>query len=177
MWKLKINKKAFTLVEIILVVFIISLVYYFTISSFKFSSSTKSSTVDLVNIKTYLSKFGNDVTLVCINNGKKCLVMDNNNNILEEVSNLFKTKPTVYEYNKDLNIIYYKDMELKHLDRYEVCFKYNINKYNKSKDMIVEVDNKFYIFNSIHNQPILVQNTSDIYDYFYKLEQEVKDAF
>ena len=93
------------------------------------------------------------------------------------MSNLFKNKPIVYEYTKNLNIIYFKDIELNHLDRYEVCFKYNINKYNKSKDMIVEINNKFYIFNSIHNQPILVQNTSDIYDYFYNLDQEVKDAF
>jgi len=177
MWKLKINKKSFTLVEIILVVLIISLVYYFTISSFKFSSSIKSSSIDIYNIKTYLSKFNKEVTLTCIDDGKKCLVMDSDENIIEEISNLFKNKPIVYEYNKNLNIIYFEDIELKHLDRYEVCFKYTINKYKKSEDMIVEVNNKFYIFNSIHNQPILVENTSDIYDYFYKLEQEVKDAF
>jgi len=177
MWKLKINKKSFTLVEIILVILIISLVYYFTISSFKFSSSIKSSSIEVINIKTYLSKFNKAVSMVCIDDGKKCLVMDNDENIIEEVSNVFKNKPIVYEYNKDLNIIYYEDIELKHLDRYEVCFKYNINKYKKSQDMIVEVNNKFYIFNSIYNKPILVDNTSDIYDYFYKLEQEVKDAF
>jgi len=161
--------------EIMLVVAIISLAYYFTIDNFKFKAITKESFVNIHNLKSYLLKYNKDVKIICINDGKKCFIKDSNTTI-GEINNLFKTKPIVYEYNKDLKEIIFKDLELEQLDRYEVCFEYSINKYKKSDDMIVEIDNKVYIFNSIYKTPIKLDSLSEVYDYFEDSKQELKDA-
>ena len=158
---------------------IISLVYFFTLDNFKFSNNIKSSKVPLESLPLYLTKyndkFSNNLKLICIKDGEKCLLyLDNNKE--EEIKGLFNNKPIVYKYNKKLDEVYYEDIELKHLDRYEVCFKYEINKYRKSKDMIVEVNDKIYVFNSIYKKAIILEDTSEIYDYFDNLNNEVKDA-
>jgi len=177
MFKSKIIKKAFTLIEIILVVAIISIIYSLALDNFKFPTNIKKISIDIKNIPVYMKKFGANSKLVCIEDGKRCLVYDSENKITKEIKNLFLSKPIVYKYDKNLEEIYFADIELKHLDRFEVCFEYNIDKYNKSGDMIVEYDNKFYIFNSINNEVITLESSADIYDYFEDLNIEVKDAF
>jgi len=166
--------------EILLVVFIISLVYSLTLSNFKFSNTLKSTKVSLENLPLYLSKYNDkfldNLQLICLNDGKKCILKLDGQTV-EEVSDLFNEKPTVFQYNKDLQIINYDDIEIRHLDRYEVCFKYEINKYKKSKDMIVESNNKIYIFNSMYKKAIVLESTVDVYDYFDELNNEVRDAF
>jgi hypothetical protein len=176
MFRPKLNKKSFTLIEIILVVAIISLAYYFTIDNFKFKTINKSSFINISNLKSYMLKFNQELSIVCVDDGKRCFIKDSNNNIIQKVDNLFKSKPIVYEYNKDLKEINFEDLELEQLDRYEVCFKYKINKYKKSDDIIVEVNNKVYIFNSIYKTPIKLDSISYVYDYFEDLKQELKDA-
>ena len=161
-------------------VFIISLVYSLTLSNFKFSNTLKSTKVSLENLPLYLSKYNDkfldNLQLICLNDGKKCILKLDGQTV-EEVSDLFNEKPTVFQYNKDLQIINYDDIEIRHLDRYEVCFKYEINKYKKSKDMIVESNNKIYIFNSMYKKAIVLESTVDVYDYFDELNNEVRDAF
>jgi len=134
--------------------------------------------VSLENLPEYLTKydFSSSLELICINDAKKCILIIDGK-IKENIEGLFNEKPTVYEYNKNLNTIFYDDIELKQLDRYEVSFKYIINKYKKSTDMIVETGNKIYIFNSIYKKPIILDSSIDVYDYFDNLNKEFKDAF
>ena len=174
----KLNKKkAFTLIEIIIVITIISLVYFFTLGNFKFDVKTTTS-VNLEYLPKYLNKFkfSNTLELKCIEEGKRCLLYLDGS-IKEELKDLFKEKPSVYTYDKNLDIIYFDDIELKELDRYEVCFIYSINKYKKSKDLIVEVGQKVYIFNSFNPKAIILEYLSDVRTYFDNKEQEVSDAF
>jgi len=160
------------------VVFIISLVYSLTLNNFKFSSSIKSSSITLEDLPLYLDKytFSDKLELICLDDAKKC-ILKIDGNIRENIDGLFSEKPIVYEYNKDLNIIYYDDIELKQLDRYEVSFKYTINKYKKASDIIVEVNNKIYIFNSMYKKALILESSVDVYDYFDNVNKELKDAF
>ncbi len=173
----KTNKKSFTLIEIIIVTIIISLVYYFSISSFSFSKIISNKT-NIQNIQTFMSKysFDNSLSLKCINDGKKCLVF-RDGNVTDEILNLFLEKPIVYEYNKSLKIVEFSDIELEHLQRYEVCFEYNINKYRKKKDIIVQVKDKVYILNSFTNKVIILEYLNDVIDYFDNLEYKVRNDF
>jgi len=152
-------------------------VYYLTLGDFNISSKIKTNEITLYNIATYVKKYNFENTLVvkCIEDGKRCLVYADDV-IVEELKNLFEEKPTVYTYDKKLDTISYDDIELKQLDRYEVCFEFSINKYKKYKDMIVEVNNKVYIFNSFYDKPIQVEYISDVSDYFDDMEQKLKDA-
>ena len=177
MWSKIINKKSFTLIELIIVVSIISLVYYLTLDNFKLNINI-SNKISLNNLPIYLKKqeFDNTLSLKCIKDGKKCLLYIDGS-IKEQINNLFAQKPNVYTYNKDLDLIYFNDIELNELDSYEVCFEYNINKYKKSKDIIVEVGQKVYIYNSLDSNVTTLDYISDVRDYFDKKEQEVRDAF
>jgi len=172
-----INKKSFTLIELIIVVSIISLVYYLTLGNFKLNVDT-SNKISLNNLPMYLKKqeFDKTLSLKCIDDGKKCLLYIDGS-IKEKINNLFSQKPNVYTYSKDLDLIYFNDIELNELDTYEVCFEYNINKYKKSKDIIVEVGQKVYIYNSLDSNVTTLDYISDVRDYFDKKEQEVRDAF
>lgn len=156
---------------------IISLVYYLTLGNFKLNVDT-SNKISLNNLPMYLKKqeFDKTLSLKCINDGKKCLLYIDGS-IKEKINNLFSQKPNVYTYSKDLDLIYFNDIELNELDTYEVCFEYNINKYKKSKDIIVEVGQKVYIYNSLDSNVTTLDYISDVRDYFDKKEQEVRDAF
>ena len=145
---------------------LISIVYYFAISTFKVNKTVNN--VSLYNLNETLLKysFNDSISLKCIEDGKLCHIVIDGDVIEDTIENLFEEKPTVYTYNKNLNVIEYEDLEIKQFENYEVCFEYNINKYQKSNDMIVEVGEKVYIFNSIHNKPTTIEYLSDIGIYF-----------
>ena len=156
---------------------LISVVYYFAITTFKVNKNINN--VSLYNIKETLLKysFNESISLKCIEDGKICRIVVDGDVIEDTIENLFEEKPTVYSYDKNLDVIEYEDLEIKQFENYEVCFTYTINKYQKSNDMIVEVKDKVYIFNSIHNKPTNIEYLSDIGIYFDDKLQEVKDAF
>jgi len=177
MWTKKINKKSFTLVEIVIVTIIISLVYYFSISNLSFKTVVKQK-LDLINLPKVMKSYSYENTLIlrCINEGDKCLVYSDGK-IIDEFDGLFKSKPIVYSYDKELDTIYFDDIELKHLDRYEVCFEYKLDKYNKAKDLIMEYNEKIYIYNSFYNKAIVLDYISDVSEYFEDNKRKVRDAF
>jgi len=177
MWKLTpSSNKAFTLVELLIVIVIVSITYYFAISTIKFSTKK---TVDIDNIKSMLLKynFNDTISLKCIEDGKKCYIVVDGKISSDTIDNLFKTKPIVYYYDTNFKQKEFDDLELNDLDSYEVCFEYNINRYRKSEDMIVEANDKVYIFNSIYDKPIVVNYLDDVSEYFSSIKDEVKDAF
>jgi len=177
MWRRKISKKSFTLIEIIIVTIIISLIYYLSISniSFKTTVKNKMNLIDLPKVmKSY--QYENTIILKCINEGLKCFVYADGV-IIDEFDNLFKSKPIVYNYNKELNSIYFEDIELKHLERHEVVFEYKIDKYHKANDLIVEYNDKVYIYNSFYDKAIVLEYLSDVNIYFEENERKVRDAF
>ena len=160
-----------------IVLILISIVYYFAITTLKVNKSINN--VNLYNLKETLLKysFKESISLKCIKDGKICHIVVDGDIIEDTIENLFDEKPTVYSYDKNLDILEYDDLEIKEFETYEVCFEYNINKYQKTKDIIVEVNNKIYIFNSIHNKPENIEYLNDVGIYFDEKLQKVKDAF
>jgi len=156
---------------------LISIVYYFAMSTFKINKNVNN--VTLFNIKDTLLKynFNESISLKCVEDGKLCYIVVDNDVMEDTVEDLFKEKPTVYTFSKNPETIEYEDLEVKEFETYPVCFEYTINKYQKSKDLIVEVGQKVYIFNSIYNKPTTIEYLSDIGIYFDDKLQEVKDAF
>jgi len=173
------SRFAFTLIELIIVIIILGIVSYLTLSKMDNFKQHSKKNISLININNILSKyhFKDNISLKCIDDGSLCYIYVDNKLIKTTIKDLFKTKPTVYKYDKDLDTIEYPDLKLKDLDRYEVCFEYTIDKYQKSKDFIVQTDDKIYIFNSIKKQPIVIPYLSDVSDYFDDKKEELKDAF
>jgi len=178
--KLYNYKKAFTLVEIIIVVIIVGIVYSLVLVNMNKTPINNTHQDKIINLKQILMryKFNDNITLKCINEGKLCYILiDDIINKNNKIENLFLTKPTVYTYNKNLEVIEFKDLEFENMESYEVCFKYTIDKFGKTKDMIVEVENKIYLFNSIHNKPKIFEYLSDATNFLEEKKQEFKDAF
>lgn len=173
------SKKAFTLVEIIIVVFIISLVYYFSISNLNIKSLQNRDNVSIINLKSYLlnQSFNDEITIKCIKDGALCYIIVDGEITDNKIKDLFVTRPNIYTYDKNLDSVEFQDLELEKLESFDVCFEYTIDKDLKSKDMVVEIEDKVYIFNSIHKKPIILDYLSDVSIYFEDKQQELKDAF
>ena len=172
-------KRSFTLLELIIVIVLISVVYYFTIQSLNVKQK-KLEGLTLNNLQEYLSKidFENNIRLDCVDSDDmKCLLfVDDNLQKMEDIS-LFKECPLVYEYSKELKTIEFKDIELENMETYPVCFSFEMTKNNKSSQFIVQTNKKVYLFNNIDSKPIILKDISDVYDYFENKIDEVKDAF
>ncbi len=173
--------KSFSLIELLIVIIIVSSIY----GIFLFNIQTKSKTIkekpSLLNLKTFLYKnfvFTNTLKFTCINEGNTCYVLSDET-LLKDVSfkDFFKNKPEVYKYDKSLDLLEFKRIKLNKEHMYSVYFEFNINKDRKSDDMIIYNDNKVYIYNSLYDKPIILENLNDISDFFDEKIQELKNAF
>jgi prepilin-type N-terminal cleavage/methylation domain-containing protein len=174
-----LKKAAFTLIEILIVIFIIASVYYIAATNLNFNADEKKENLSLVNIKKILQgyDFEDSLVLKCIEDGKRCFIVADGVITKALETQLFKERPEVYTYDTKLDMLEYQDLELEKLESFEVVFEYSIDRYNKTKDMIVKSGEKVYIFNSIHDKPIIKEYLSDVSDYFDDKISEVKDAF
>lgn len=172
-------KKSFTLLELIIVIVLISIVYYFTIQNLNFKPK-KLDALTINNLQEYLSKieFDDTIRLDCIDSDDmQCLLFVDENLQKTEKISLFKECPVVYEYSKQLKTLEFRDIELKNMESYRVCFSFEMTKNKKSSQFIVQTNQKIYVFNNINNKPIILKDVSGVYDYFEDKINEVKDAF
>ena len=175
------KNKAFTLFEIIIVIILVSIIYTFAINSFSKNKPKHPDGITLSNLKEKLLEFefDEDITIQCLADDFSCFVFldDDLEPQEEKIKDLFKNKPTIYSYSKELERLEFLDLELEQLQRYEIIFKYNCKKNKKCSELIVETDNLVYIFNDIKNKPKTIKYISDIDSFFDNKIQEVKDAF
>lgn len=170
------NKKGFTLFELIIVVFLLSIISGFILIKFDlFSSSTKQLTFKNLKSKLLENEFQNSISLKCTQD-KICYLFIDETLQEEQIKLDISDDIEVYSYDNTLNQIFFKDLELEELQRYDVIFEFTINKDKKHKDMIVLNDEKIYIFNSIYKTPIVKSSLSDISEYFEQLKNKVKDS-
>lgn len=172
-------KFAFTLIELILVVVIISIVYGVFVANLTKQSENNNTTKNLINIKSLLLKYDFDKTIEvqCSETDFRCFVLVDGTLKEELKEKLFSSHPRVYSYDKNKNKISFNDLKLEELESYPIDFVYKIDKYGKTKDMIVEVDGKVYVFNSLFDKPIILDSLNDVNEYFDSKISKVKDVF
>jgi prepilin-type N-terminal cleavage/methylation domain-containing protein len=171
-------KPSFTLIELILVVVIMGVVYILSTSMVNLKSFTKKSTLTFFNLHDFLKEYSyeNEIALKCtLENG--CFIFSDNS-LVENIENLlFNKSIDVYSYDKTLDKKEFRAIELEDMEYYDIVFEYRIDKHNKSKDMIIEADEKVYILNSFNNEVTRLEYLSDVNDYFDKRAEGVRDAF
>lgn len=173
-------KNAFTLIELILVIILVSTISFLTISGFNFESSKKYK-VTLDTAKEFMLKnfeFQNKLSLICIEDEALDCFIFIDGHISEDIriENLFEEIPQVYNYDKDLSDFEFTKIRLNDIE-YEPFFELTINSDKKHKSIVLDtLDEKVYLFSSIFKKVKKFNSTNEITDKFIDNEIEVKDA-
>ena len=173
-------KKAFTLLELIIVLIIVGLSYYLIINTSSLAPKKDTSNLSLSNIKEYIIKnfeFKKNICFFCIEKDLACYVkVDNDIQKDFEIKNFFSSTPSVYEYSDNYTKIDFLPMSMNE-DEENVVFELMLNSDFKHKDFIVDTDDKFYLYNSIYDKPIVFDSYSEIFEKAQNRTQEIKYAF
>ena len=173
-------KRSFTLLELVIVVLLISIVYFLLFSSFSFSKKEKDN-LRIENLKNYLFdnfKYENSLSLYCIEEDKLPCYISIDGKLKDDIkiTNLFLETPEVYNYDRDLSTKEFEDIRINEED-FNVFFKLDFNNEKKHENLVLDMGNKAYLFSSISNKIEVFEDTNSILDGFISKEEEVKDAF
>lgn len=174
-------KKAFTLIELIIVILLIGTTYYLVISNNSFKIEKKKENLTLENLKEFLIEkfpFEKNLDFFCIEKDLNCYVKVDDTFVEDfKVEKFFKTIPEVYEYSKIRTRIDFEDKRVND-ETQRVCFDLKIDNDFKINEFILDdLQNSIYVFNSIYQKPKIYKNLDEVHEVFNTSEVEVRDAF
>ncbi len=175
------DKKAFTLIELVIVVLIMLIAYSLIFSNKNFSLEDNKELLALSKLREFLMNnfsFKEEIVFSCIEDNFSCFVrVDKELKEDFKVDNFFTIKPKVYEYSKDKKELEFKDLRVDNFD-YKVIFELKIDNDYKIDEFILDTLNgEVYLFNSIFTKPDIYKSLDDIIDIIEKNQKEVRDAF
>ena len=147
------QKKAFTLLELLLVVVIIGVVYGLVISSMK-KINNKEARLSFETLPSFLSTFHqqNNVSLVCIDNCRKCALYIDHEEV-KEIKPFMKDQRRLNFWRFDANLgaqeLRFRPMFDEDEREFDVCFRYEIFIDGSSSEMIVETKKRSYDYRGL----------------------------
>ncbi len=172
-------KKAFSFFELMIVIIIIGVVYAILIQNFTFPD-LKEKKVSLENLPTFLrqnfAKNKSLVTLKCFDDCSKCKVYENREE-KQEIIGLFEK----YSDPKSYHIINERYQNIKFANIYKnykiipVCFEYNLYPNGSSDEMVLEYEDKFYVYDNFSQPTKITNSLSDIQDEKQEQMRKIKD--
>lgn len=173
-------KKAFTLIELIIVILIISVSYALIFSNNSFNLKVDEKKLNLFNLKDYLIEnfsFEKEVSFLCIEEDFRCFIkIDGKLHKDFEVKNFFKEKPEVYTYTKYETRVDFKELRVDNFN-YDVIFELKIDSDFKINEFILDTKEEVYVFNSIFTKPKVFNSLNESLETFNIGQIEVRDAF
>jgi len=160
--------QAFTLIEIMVVLLLVSLLYYFAINNNTLLIK-KDQKINITNLKQFLlnQQYKNNASIICFDNSFDCVLYLDNKPTKTNFK-LFDTNIAVYQYDQNLIQKQYPN---------NIVFSYSCDFFNKCTNQIINLKDKFYIFNDINLKPTIVNSTNQLQEYFTKPKEELKYAF
>ena len=139
-------KKAFTLVELLIVIVIIGAVYNLAISNFH-KLSSKKTTLSLLNLREYLSSIphAKSVKLLCLDECQECdIYVDGSKNralkgFLDESVISYRYEVVYGFVEKEKEVFFDSDNREKN-----VCFSYEVDVKGVGDQVLVEFKDSFY---------------------------------
>ena len=144
-------KKAFSLIELLIVILIIGIVYTISVGNFE-KVKDESKKLTLQNLKEYLQGLPHEKSaeLLCLDDCSECKVLVDGEKFKELDDFLDKS---VRSYRYDFS---YGMVEVEKDD--DVCFSYSVDKKGVGQQVIVEYKDLFYDF-STYLSPVGVYNS------------------
>jgi len=165
-----LNKKAFSLIELLLVIILIGLTYSIVLSK---HNDKKTLTVNkLENLKTILTSTKNNSTLqfTVYDNCKKILTDSKNKEInidIKEFQNI-----SVYRTDKNQNLVKITFTPLIQNNKtYDVCFNFNVYKNGSNSSYIIKQNEKYIVFTSFFKSPLVTQDKNEAIDFYLNTTQ------
>jgi len=170
-----LNKKAFSLIELLIVIVIIGVVYTLAIRTLDRTADTKIR-VTLENLKEYLAslEYDENAKVLCLDDCDSCRVLLDNKEA--NILNGF-VDSSVKKYRYD----FYQGMQIIMDDVYfnrdgieeDVCFSYEINKNGVGEQIFIEFHNKVYDYSSYFGKTPVYNTLAEAMDAKDRINNEV----
>ena len=146
----QVKKKAFSLIELLIVIMIIGIVYTLVVGNFNKVAEEKEK-LTLENLKEYLSsmKYEDEVKLLCLDDCSTCdILLDGEKSetvedFLDENIRVYKYD-SLYGYSEIEQEVYFNTEDIEE----DVCFSYALDKAGVGSQILLEYKEKFYDYSS-----------------------------
>jgi len=151
------QKKAFTLIELLLVVVIIGVIYGLVINSMQ-KINDKESALGFESLPSFMKTFHqrNHVALICTDNCKVCdLYVDGAK--VKEIDPFMEKERTLrfwsFDANTGIRELRFTPIFDEDGREFDVCFRYEIFKDGSSSEMIIETEKQSYDYRGLFTPP------------------------
>jgi prepilin-type N-terminal cleavage/methylation domain-containing protein len=172
-------RKAFSLIELMIVIVIIGVVYTLAINNFQ-KIEEEATKVNLHTLKEYLQKFphAENVKFLCLNQCTSCniFVDGEKQKDLEGVfDGMLDEDIKVYRFDFNLGVvqqtpeIYFNQEDVEE----DVCFSYTIDEQGIGEQVLIEYKKEVYDYSSFFGSIPIYETLQDAIDAKNKLAQEI----
>jgi prepilin-type N-terminal cleavage/methylation domain-containing protein len=163
-----LNKQAFTLFELIVVVILIGIIYGVFVDKLATKPHQRND-VTLPTIKEFLEKFAfkKSARVVCNKECKQCYVYVDDTKV-DASFELFTSEPTVYtldETGRQESLTFTPRFD-KEDKLEETCFEYKIFKNGGADTYIVSHEDTFYVFKTLEKKPKIFTSMNEAVEFF-----------
>lgn len=162
------NRRAFSLVELLIVVLIIGIVYTLAIGSLESLKKNKIKPT-LLNLKNHLTSFSFDKSaeLICLDKCKNCSIYIDgklNKELSSAFDSFFDSNVETYRYDFNLaivnlkNKIHYNSKDIQE----EICFSYAVDKNGVGDQVLVKYKNYVYDFTQYFGNTLRYSSFDDV---------------
>ena len=171
------HKKAFTLIELLIVVVIIGVVYGLVIGSMK-KINDKESHLDFKSLPDFVQSFyqRNHVAFVCSDNCRECMLYIDDKP-LKKVDAFMRDERHLrfwyYDANTGVQELLFTPLFDEDDREFDVCFRYEIFEDGSSSEMIIETKEHAYEYHGSLSGVSVYSSLQDAEDALQKQREEV----
>ncbi len=168
-------KRAFSLIELLIVIMIVGVVYTLAIGNFNRLSS-ESSKLTLENLKEYLNfiKHSENVKLLCLDDCSECdVIVDGVKS--KTIEDFLDESVRVYRYEFSYGAVEIEKEVFFNIDDVEedVCFSYEVDKNGVGDQVLVEFKEKVYDFSPYFSGTAVYSSIEDAVETREDMAREV----
>ena len=170
-------KKAFTLIELLIVVVIIGVVYGLVIGSMK-KLNNKEKHLDFKSLPKFVESFyqRNHVAFVCTDNCRECMLYVDGKP-LKKVDAFMRDERQLRFWHYDANIgvqeLRFTPLFDEDEREFDVCFRYEMFEDGSSSEMIIETKKQSYLYRGPLSEVMSYPQLQDVEDALQKQREEV----